>query len=111
MKHIQTLIFMALCGCVLTLAGSATAQSVKPGVATVVRISGEARYSLGDGKWHPLVAGKILAAGSVIQTGPDATVDIVLGKSVMMPQAVSAPSRISESADPNVRGIVSYKPS
>jgi len=110
MKNIQTWIFMAICGCFLTLAASATAQSIKPGVATVVRISGDARYTLGDGKWHPLVAGKILAAGSVIQTGPDATVDIVLGKSVMMPQS-SAPDRISEASDPNVRGFVSYKPS
>jgi hypothetical protein len=110
MKYIQNLIFVVICGCVLTLAASATAQSAKPGEATVVRISGQARYSLGDGNWHPLVAGKILAAGSVIQTGPDATVDIVLGKSIMMPQS-SAPNRISEAADPAVRGFVSYRPS
>jgi hypothetical protein len=110
MKHIQCWLFMAVCGCILTLAAGATAQSIKPGVATVVRISGEARYTLGDGRWHPLVAGKILAAGSVLQTGPDATVDIVLGKSLMMPQS-AAPDRISAAADPNVRGFVSYKPS
>ncbi len=110
MKYIQTLISMMVCGCFLTLVASATAQSVKPGVATVVRISGEARYSLGDGKWHPLVAGKILAAGSVVQTSPDATVDIVLGKSVMMPQS-SAPDRISSAPDSNVRGFITYKPS
>jgi len=110
MKHIQTLISMLVCGCFLTLVASATAQSAKPGVATVVRISGQARYTLGDGKWHPLVAGKILGAGSVIQTSPDATVDIVLGKSVMMPQS-SEPDRISEAGDPYVRGLVSYKPS
>ncbi len=111
MKHITTLILMVVCGCVLMLAANATAQSIKPGVATVVRISGDARYSLGDGKWHPLVAGKILAAGSVIQTGPDATVDIVLGKNVMMPQANPAPSRISEAPDSAVRGLITYKPS
>ena len=58
-------------------------------MVTVVRIVGEARYSLGDGKWHPLVVGKILAAGAVIQTGHDATVDIVLGKKILMPQADS----------------------
>ena len=80
-------------------------------MATVVRISGEARYSLGDGNWHPLVAGKILAAGSVLQTGPDATVDIVLGKKILMPQADPVPNRISEAADSDVRGFVSYKPS
>ncbi|MFZ0827701.1 MAG: hypothetical protein WAO02_09795 [Verrucomicrobiia bacterium] len=81
-----------------------------PGVATVVRISGDARYSLGDGNWHPLVAGKILAAGSIIQTGPDAMVDIVLGRKLLMPQADPVPNRISEATDPNVRGLVNYKP-
>jgi hypothetical protein len=75
------------------------AQSIHPGVATVVRIVGEARYSLGDGVWHPLVAGKILAAGAVIQTGHDATVDIILGKKILMPQANPLPDRVSLAAD------------
>jgi hypothetical protein len=111
MKHIQTLVFAAICGFVLTLAAGATAQSIQPGVATAVRIVGEARYSLGDGKWHPLVAGKILAAGAVIQTGHDATVDIILGKKILMPQAAPLPDRISLAADSDVRGFVSYRPS
>jgi hypothetical protein len=81
-----------------------------PGAATVVRISGAARYSLGDGNWHPLVVGKTLAAGSIIQAGSGAMVDIVLGKRQMMPQADPVPDRISEAADPNVRGLVTYKP-
>jgi len=77
----------------------------------VVRIAGEARYSLGDGKWHPLVAGKILTAGAIIQTGHDATVDIILGKKILMPQAEPTPDRVSLAADSDVRGYVSYKPS
>jgi hypothetical protein len=111
MKHMQTLVFAAMWGFVLTLAAGAGAQSIHPGVATVVRIVGEARYSLGDGLWHPLVAGKILAAGSVIQAGHEATVDIVLGKKIPMPQADPLPDRISMAADSEVRGLVSYKPS
>jgi hypothetical protein len=111
MKHVQTLVFAAICGFVLTLAAGASAQSIQPGVVTVVRIVGEARYSLGDGKWHPLMAGKILAAGAVIQTGDDATVDIVLGKKILMPQADPLPDRISLAADSDVRGFVSYRPS
>ncbi len=92
MKHIQTLVFGTICGFVLTLAAGAVAQpAIQPGVVTAVRIVGEARYSLGDGKWHPLVVGKILAAGAVIQTGHDATVDIVLGKKILMPQAIQKP--------------------
>jgi hypothetical protein len=94
---------------VLALTYSATAQSIKPAVATVVRIQGEARYSLGDNAWHPLVAGKVLNAGAVIQSTADSTVDLVLsGKPVSMPQAASAPNAIAPAADPNVRGLVSY---
>jgi hypothetical protein len=111
MKHIQTFVSVAICGFVLTLTGVARAQSTQPGMATVVRITGEARYSLGDGVWHPLVAGKVLAAGAVIQTGHDATVDIVLGKKILMPQASPLPDRVSLAADEGVRGYVSYKPS
>jgi len=111
MKHVQTLVFAAILGFVLTLAAGVSAQSIQPGVVTVVRIAGEARYSLGDGVWHPLVAGKILAAGAVIQTGHDATVDIILGKKILMPQADPIPDRISLAADSDVRGYVSYRPS
>ena len=117
MKHIQTLVLVAIFGLVSMLAAGAAAQSIQPGVVTVVRIAGEARYSLGDGKWHPLVAGKILTAGAIIQTGHDATVDIILGKKILMPQAIlmprdnPLPDRISLAADSDVRGFVSYRPS
>jgi len=111
MKHIQIFISAVICGLVLTLAGSASAQQDShPGWATVVRIVGEGSYSLGDGVWHPLVAGKILGAGAVIRTGHDATVDIVLGKKILMPQADPLPDRLSLAADANVRGYISYKP-
>jgi hypothetical protein len=104
------MVFAAIGGFVLTLAVGAFAQSSQPGAVTVVRIVGEGRYSQGDGVWHPLVAGKILAAGSVIQAGHDATVDIILGKKIMMPQAEPLPEQISPAADSEVRGFVSYKP-
>ena len=47
----------------------------------------------------------------VIQTGHDATVDIILGKKILMPQAEPTPDRVSLAADSDVRGYVSYKPS
>lgn len=111
MKYTQVPIFAALAGVVLLLSASAFAQSIHPGVATVVRVAGVATYSLGDGKWHPLVAGKLLVAGSVIKTGPEATVDLVLGKTISMPQGAPVPDRISQASDSAVRGLVSYKPS
>ena len=77
MKTIQ---FLAGCIVVLGLCGVARADSyVKVGSATVVRVQGEARYSMDDGKhWHPLVAGKILGAGAVIKTEADSTADLIL---------------------------------
>jgi len=73
---------------------------------------------LGDGVWHPLVAGKIVAAGAVIQTGHDATVDIILGKKILMPEAnrlssrvsVAVPDRLSLAWDEKVRDYISYRP-
>jgi hypothetical protein len=95
----------------LVLAVAASAQTVKPGVATIVRIQGEARYSLSDDIWHPLVVGKMLSAGAVIETGHDAMVDMVLGKSIEFPQAAPWPDRIGPAPDANVRGMVDYRPS
>jgi hypothetical protein len=57
------------------------------------------------------VVGKILSAGAVIQTGHDSYVDMVLGKSVEMPQAAPVPDRISPAPDSNLRGMIDYKPS
>ena len=99
-----------LCGSMLTLVLAASAQTFRPGVATVVRIEGEARYSLGDGNWHPLVVGKILSPGAVLQTAHDATVDMVLGKTVEMPQAAQWPNRIGLAPDANIRGLIDYRP-
>ena len=99
-----------MCGTMLVLAVAASAQTLKPGVATIVRVQGEARYSLGDGNWHPLTVGKILGAGSVIETRHGATVDMVLGKTVEMPQAAPWPDRIGPAPDANIRGLIDYKP-
>lgn len=109
MKCIQTVITLAMSSAVLASTYIATAQSIKPGVVTVVRVQGEARYSLDDKTWHPLVAGKVLNAGAVIQSAADSTVDLVLsGKPVSMPQVALAPDAIAPAADPNVRGLVSH---
>lgn len=114
MKNIQTLFSAALCGVVLAFTASASAQGIKQGALTVVRVQGPASYTLESGtdpKWIPLVAGKVLQAGSTIRTGTDATVDIVLGKQIEMPQARLAPDRIAPASDSPVRGLVTYTPS
>ena len=111
MKKIQTMFCAALCGVVFTLATTAMADDLKQGVATVVRVTGAASYTLGGtDDWHPLVAGKILQAGSTVSTKPNSLVDIVLGKQVSMPQPQPAPDRVSPAADSPVRGIVGDRP-
>lgn len=112
MKNIQTMFYAAVCGMALTFITAASAQDVKQAVASVVRVQGGASYTLGgnDG-WHPLVAGKMLWAGSTIKTEPDALVDLVLGKQIQMPQARPTPEQISLAPDSPVRGMVGYKPS
>jgi hypothetical protein len=114
MNKIQTLLTAVVCGLVLVFTAAASAQDLKQGVATVVRVRGEASYTLQSGpnpKWIPLVAGKILRAGATIKTEPDAMVDVVLGKTIGMPQAVSVPNTISLAPDAPVRGMVDYTPS
>lgn len=105
-------IISAVCGVLLTLAGTTFAQdSFKPGGATVVRIQGEARYSIDGGQtWSPLVVGKVVAAGAVLQTGYNSYMDVILGKAVTVPQSIMWPDRIAPAADYPVRGLISYKP-
>ena len=107
----KNLLSTTICGMFLAATMTLSASDLQQGVATVVRVQGQASYTLGgnDG-WHPLVAGKILSAGATISTKPEALVDIVLGKQVQMPQAQPTPNRISLAADSNVRGFVGYKP-
>ena len=106
MKYIQAFVSATILAALLTFSASASAQSAKPGFATIVRIQGEARYS-SDGKtWLPLVAGKVLGAGDVIQSGIDSTVDIALddreGQTTVQPTVKLAP-------DASVRGMTSFK--
>lgn len=96
-------------GFVLNLATAAHAQST-PQYATVVRIIGEARYSAGDNQWHPLIVGKVLGPGDVVQSGADSKVDLVLGEKVAT-RVVPTPDKIGLAPDPNVRGLMSYKAS
>jgi hypothetical protein len=90
---------------------SVSAQATKTGFATAVRIEGIVTYSLGKGQpEYPLVAGKYLPPGAIIFTKDNGVADLILGKSVDLPQAKWAPDRVSPAADAAVRGYVAYKP-
>jgi hypothetical protein len=95
---------------IVGIATTASAQN-KQGCATAVRVEGIATYSLGQGlPEYPLVAGKYLPPGSIVFTKDNAVVDLVLGKSVDLPQAKWSPDAISLAPDAPVRGYVTYKP-
>mgnify|MGYP001555963011 CR=1 FL=1 len=111
MKTTKNVALAVVCGVIFS-AVSTFAQDSIQGVATVVRVIGEAQYQLGDGQWHPLVVGKTLGAGATLRSGTDATVDIVLGRGdIKMPQAAPIPTSVAPGADANIRGLISYKPS
>jgi len=110
MKKFQILLLAALCGAAIGTASQASAQTARPCYATVVRVEGEASYSLDKINFSPLVPGKYLPPGSSIRTGQNGVVDVVLGTAVELPQASWAPERIGLAADYPVRGMISYKP-
>jgi hypothetical protein len=111
MKKLSQLFAIALVAAVVGHGSVGFAQEDRAGYATVVRVQGIASYSLGDGLWHPLVAGKKLVAGSTLRTGENGTVDVILGKKIAFPQSQGQPSSISEAPDSAVRGLVSDTPS
>ena len=108
MKIFQALVSALVGGFVLTLAAGAHAQSTAQ-YATVVRIQGEARYSPDNGTtYHPLVVGKVLGPGNLIQSAAHSTVDLVLGDRVAA-HIAPVPDKVGPAADAPVRGLVSYK--
>jgi len=95
-----------------TLAITASADGLKQGVATVIRVKGQASYTLGPAamagtRWLREKSFRRIQPSS---TKPDAIVDVVLGKQVAMPKPrrhlIGLPA-----ADSPVRGMVGYKPS
>ena len=111
MKKLQTLLGIALAGVLVSTGLTASAQPAPPGYATVIRVKGEASYSLDGNQWHPLVAGKFLEPGASIRTSDNGVVDVILGKAIELPQAKWVPERISLAVDSPVRGLVTYTPS
>jgi FecR protein len=108
MKLFQAFVSALVGGVVLTLAYGAHAQSANPQYATAVRIQGEARYSADGTTWHPLVVGKVLGPGDLIQSAADSKVDLVLGDRIGT-RVVPTPDKVGPAADPYVRGLISYK--
>ncbi|HEV2327582.1 MAG TPA: FecR domain-containing protein [Verrucomicrobiae bacterium] len=112
MRKIQLL---AACGLMVAWAlGARAMNDIKPAAVTVVNIDGQARYSVDGKSWHPLVAGKILHQGAVVETAAGSSCDLVLsGTPVPFARKSPSPSGSPDLAvapDPNVRGLVASKP-
>jgi hypothetical protein len=111
MKSFKTTLAALVCSAIASMALTTSAQQDKQGMVTVVRVEGIVTYSLGPNQpEHPLVAGKFLAPGSIIFTKDNGLADIVLGKSVDLPQAKWTPDRITPAPDSAVRGYITYRP-
>jgi hypothetical protein len=112
MKKIQMLAAVAV---LLVLNGVTRAQSfVKPAAVTIVRVQGQARYSVDGKTWHPLVVGKVLHSGAVIETANGSSADLVMsGTPVPVPQTSANPQSlplITMAPDPQVRNYMAYQP-
>jgi hypothetical protein len=70
-----------LVACAVACAMVSTVAAQTEGVAKVVRLKGDARYTTGGGAWQFVKLGTILKPGSVIETSREkgAFVDLVLG--------------------------------
>lgn len=81
MKRVLSLLSALMtCGVAFAMISTATAQVTNKGVATVVRMKGDARYMTANSPWKPLKVGDVVKPGSVIQTALDSGsyVDLVL---------------------------------
>ena len=80
MKNYKFL-FVALLSGAITLFNLAALADDRAGVVTVVRIQGEAQYSIDGGTtWIPALVGKSLPAGSLIRSDDKSIVDILVGQ-------------------------------
>ena len=99
---------LVACAIALATVSTLSAQSQEAG-ATVLRIKGTARYTLGNNIWQPLSTGQVLQPGSVVQTSrdPGSFVDLALGEG----SGTVIPASPLASSAPSMGGSVNFKPS
>jgi FecR protein len=85
----------------ITLASQAIADNV-PQLITVIKVDGNARYSVDNGKsWQKLKRGDELQAGTVIETAEKSIVDILMGEhqGPILASPAGAPSPVHSAGD------------
>jgi len=100
---------LVACGIAFAMVSTLCAQT-KDGMATVLRINGSARYSVGNNVWQPLKAGDHVRAGTTIQTDREngSFVDLAIGEGAV-PVIANAPG-VGVSYAPSKGGTVRYQP-
>jgi len=96
--------------CAVACSMISTVAAQTPGVAKVVRIKGDARYTTGGGSWQLVKLGTILKPGSVIETSREkgAFVDLVLGDGTV---PTATPAGFKPFIPSSASSSVSYRPS
>jgi hypothetical protein len=73
-------------GVAVGMISSLAAETVSQVSAKVVRVKGQARYMVGGGAWQTVKKGDLLGAGTIIETGVGAQVDVIVGEGAPMNQ-------------------------
>ena len=97
MKMIKSLL-AASCASLLAFIAVASAEGAQNGFVTAVRVEGQVEYNLGDGLWHPLVPGKILAQGATVRSLGESSADLVLGREIQFNPALPHPNQLGQSS-------------
>lgn len=112
MKQTRSLINGLIAGAVaLAMVSTLAAQSALEGSATVVRVKGPARYTVGNNVWQPLEVGAILKPGTVVQTSTQkgSFVDLVLGETAGA-AAVPQPAAYKPYVPNSMAASMAYQP-
>jgi hypothetical protein len=88
MNRMQTFLkSLAVFGVTLAAISALAADDVVQVTAKVLRVRGDARYKVGGGAWQTLKQGDQLGAGTVLETGVNSRVDLMIGEGAPPPPA------------------------
>ena len=112
MKQTRSLFNSLIAGAVAyAMISTLAAQTVKEGEATVVRIKGPARYTMGNNVWQPLKVGVVLKPGTIVQTSTQqgSFVDLAFGAATG--ESSPQPAAYKPAAVSSLASSMAYQPS
>src|SRR3974390_1636848 len=112
MKQTRSLFNSLIAGAVAyAMISTLAAQTVQEGEATVVRIKGPARYTMGNNVWQPLKVGAVLKPGTIVQTSTQkgSFVDLALGSATG--ESSPQPAAYKPAAVSSLASSMAYQPS